>query len=124
MCAINGFNFPDKELIFKMKQFTLNRGPDAEGLYIDDSITIYHNRLSILDLNKSADQPMSYKNYIISFNGEIYNYKDLKDSLTKFGYKFKTNSDTEVLVNAYEHWKDKCFNYLDGMWATAIYDFK
>ena len=66
MCAINGFNFPDKELIFKMKQFTSNRGPDAEGLYIDDSITIYHNRLSILDLNKSADQLMSYKNFIIS----------------------------------------------------------
>ena len=66
MCAINGFNFPNRELILKMKKFTSNRGPDAEGLYIDSNITIYHNRLSILDLNKNADQPMSYKNYIIS----------------------------------------------------------
>ena len=66
MCAINGYNFPDNNLILKMKEFTSNRGPDAEGLYIDENITIYHNRLSILDLNKTADQPMSYKNLIIS----------------------------------------------------------
>lgn len=57
MCAINGFNFPNKELIIKMKEFTKNRGPDAEGLYIDDNITIYHNRLSIIDLEKNQINP-------------------------------------------------------------------
>ena len=122
MCAINGFNFPDKDLIFKMKQFTSNRGPDAEGLYIDDSITIYHNRLSILDLNKSADQPMSYKNYIISFNGEIYNYKNLKDDLIKFGYKFKTNSDTEVILHMFDKYNIEAFKKLSGIFAICIWD--
>ena len=122
MCAINGFNFPDRELIFKMKKFTSNRGPDAEGLYIDSSITIYHNRLSILDLNKSADQPMSYKNYIISFNGEIYNYKELKYSLTKFGYKFKTNSDTEVILHMFDKYNIEAFKKLSGIFAICIWD--
>ena len=64
------------------------------------------------------------KRYLTVFNGAIYNFKEIKNFLIKKNFIFKTNSDTEVLVNAYEHWKDKCFNYLDGMWATAIYDFK
>ena len=122
MCAINGFNFPDKELIFKMKQFTSNRGPDAEGLYIDSNITIYHNRLSILDLNKNADQPMSYKNYIISFNGEIYNYRELRSSLIKFGYKFKTNSDTEVILHLFDKYNIEAFKKLSGIFAICLWD--
>ena len=78
MCGINGFNFPDNKLIHKMKKFTANRGPDAEGIYIDEYITISHNRLSILDLSENANQPMSYKNLIISYNGEIYNFRTLR----------------------------------------------
>ena len=122
MCAINGFNFPDKELIIKMKQFTSNRGPDAEGLYIDDNVTIFHNRLSILDLNKNSDQPMSYKNYIISFNGEIYNYKELKNDLIRFGYKFKTNSDTEVILHLFDKYNIEAFKKLSGIFAICIWD--
>lgn len=122
MCAINGFNFPDRELILKMKKFTSNRGPDAEGLYIDSNITIYHNRLSILDLNKNADQPMSYKNYIISFNGEIYNYRELRSSLIKFGYKFKTNSDTEVILHLFDKYNIEAFKKLSGIFAISIWD--
>ena len=122
MCAINGFNFPDRELILKMKKFTSNRGPDAEGLYIDSNITIYHNRLSILDLNKNADQPMSYKNYIISFNGEIYNYRELRSSLIKLGYKFKTNSDTEVILHLFDKYNIEAFKKLSGIFAISIWD--
>ena len=122
MCAINGFNFPNKELIIKMKEFTANRGPDAEGLYIDDNITIYHNRLSIIDLDKKSDQPMSFKNFIISFNGEIYNYKELKIELIKYGYKFKTNSDTEVILHLFEKYNVKAFKKLSGIFALCIWD--
>jgi len=122
MCAINGFNFPDKDLIFKMKEFTSNRGPDAEGLYIDDNITLYHNRLSILDLSKNSDQPMSYKNYIISFNGEIYNFKELKKDLVKFGYRFKTNSDTEVILHLFDKYNVEAFKKLSGIFAICIWD--
>ena len=122
MCAINGFNFPDNNLILKMKEFTSNRGPDAEGLYIDENITIYHNRLSILDLNKKADQPMSYKNFIISFNGEIYNYKELKNKLEKFGYNFKTNSDTEVILNLFDKYNIDSFSMLSGIFSICIWD--
>ena len=122
MCAINGFNFPNKELIIKMKEFTKNRGPDAEGLYIDDNITIYHNRLSIIDLEKKSDQPMSFKNFIISFNGEIYNYKELKLELIKCGYKFKTNSDTEVILHLFDKYNIKAFKKLSGIFAICIWD--
>ena len=122
MCAINGFNFPNKELIIKMKEFTANRGPDAEGLYIDNNITIYHNRLSILDLDKKSDQPMSFKNFIISFNGEIYNYKKLKIELIKYGYKFKTNSDTEVILHLFDKYNVKAFKKLSGIFAISIWD--
>ena len=63
------------------------------------------------------------KRYIISFNGEIYNFKTLKQALRSKGHKFYTNSDTEVLVNAFSFWGNKCFNYFDGMWAAGFYDF-
>mgnify|MGYP001175018326 CR=1 FL=1 len=122
MCAINGYNFPDNNLILKMKEFTSNRGPDAEGLYIDENITIYHNRLSILDLSKTADQPMSYKNFIISFNGEIYNYKELRNELIKFGYNFKTNSDTEVILNLFDKYNIESFSKLSGIFSICIWD--
>ena len=85
MCGINGFNFSDKELIKKMMAFTKNRGPDANGIYSENEVTISHDRLSIIDLTSKANQPMNYKNYIISFNGEIYNYKNLKKELEETG---------------------------------------
>jgi asparagine synthase (glutamine-hydrolysing) len=122
MCAINGFNFPDRNLIFKMKQFTSNRGPDAEGLYIDGNVTIFHNRLSIIDPEEKANQPMSYKNFIISFNGEIYNYKKLRSDLIKLGYKFKTKSDTEVILHLFDKYKTEAFKKISGIFAICIWD--
>jgi len=122
MCAINGFNFPDRNLIFKMKQFTSNRGPDAEGLYIDENVTIFHNRLSIIDPEEKANQPMSYKSFIISFNGEIYNYKKLRSDLIKLGYKFKTKSDTEVILHLFDKYKTEAFKKISGIFAICIWD--
>tara|TARA_B100000900_G_C20587184_1_gene720082 strand:+ start:864 stop:2645 length:1782 start_codon:yes stop_codon:yes gene_type:complete len=122
MCAINGFNFPDKNLILKMKQFTSNRGPDAEGLYMDENVTIFHNRLSIIDPEENANQPMGYKNFIISYNGEIYNYKELRSDLIKLGYKFKTNSDTEVILHLFDRYKTEAFRKISGIFAICIWD--
>ena len=80
MCAINGFNFRDKGLILKMNKITAHRGPDGTGVFVDENISLGHNRLSIIDLSKQANQPMkSYDDkQVIVFNGEIYNFKDLK----------------------------------------------
>ena len=122
MCAIIGFNFPDRDLILKMRQFVSNRGPDAEGIYIDENMTIFHNRLSIIDPGKNSNQPMIYNNFIISFNGEIYNYKKLKNDLIKLGYRFKTNSDTEVILLLFDKYGVEAFNKISGIFAISIWD--
>jgi len=122
MCAINGFNFRDKGLILKMNKITAHRGPDGTGVFVDENISLGHNRLSIIDLSKQAGQPM--KSYdgkqVIVFNGEIYNFKDLKKGLND--YPFKTNSDTEVILAAYRKWGYKCLEKFNGIFAFAIWD--
>ena len=122
MCAINGFNFPDKNLILRMKQFTSNRGSDAEGLYMDENITIFHNRLSIIDPEKNSNQPMIFKDLVISFNGEIYNYKILRNELINLGYTFKTKSDTEVILLLFDKFGIEAFNKISGVFAICIWD--
>ncbi|KKS24988.1 MAG: Asparagine synthetase [Candidatus Jorgensenbacteria bacterium GW2011_GWF2_41_8] len=105
MCAINGFNFKDEGLILKMNQATRHRGPDGTGIFLGEKISLGHNRLSIIDLSDAANQPMfsSDGNLVISFNGEIYNFREIKREFEDF-YKFKTNSDTEVILAAYQKW--------------------
>ena len=122
MCGINGFNFSDKELIKKMMAFTKNRGPDANGIYSENEVTISHDRLSIIDLTSKANQPMNYKNYIISFNGEIYNYKNLKKELEETGESFNTNSDTEVILRLFDKFGVESFKRLSGIFAVCIWD--
>jgi len=128
MCGIAGFvnNKDDKKTIIKkMTDRIIHRGPDAEGFYIDDDIALGHRRLSIIDLSK-GDQPIynEDKSVVVVFNGEIYNYVEIKDELEKKGHKFKTNCDTEVLVHGYEEWKENLPKKLRGMFAFAIYDIK
>ena len=128
MCGIAGFinDKKDKKKIIKdMTDRIIHRGPDAEGFYIDDNIALGHRRLSIIDL-KGGDQPIynEDKSIVIIFNGEIYNYLELKDELIKKGHKFKTKCDTEVLVHGYEEWKEDMPKKLRGMFAFAIYDIK
>lgn len=122
MCAINGFNFKDRGLIDRMNAATLHRGPDGTGVYIDEQISLGHNRLSIIDLSHIADQPMfsSDGNLVIVFNGEIYNFQELKQELTT--YDFKSSSDTEVLLAGYEAWGVELFKKCNGMFALAIFD--
>ncbi len=132
MCGIAGIiNIdPNKIQVAALKQMTdsiAHRGPDGEGFWIsDDANTAFgHRRLSIIDLSNEAAQPMHYLNrYTIIFNGEIYNYVELKNDLLKKGYKFKTQSDTEVLMALYDAEKENCFQFIDGMFSFAIHDNK
>jgi len=130
MCGIAGIISPDSSLISanrlkKMTEVISHRGPDGEGFWINDNgnTGFAHRRLSIIDLSEAAAQPMHYHNrYTIIYNGEIYNYIELKEILKDKGYLFRTQSDTEVLLAAYDCYKEKCLNYFDGMFAFAIWD--
>lgn len=127
MCGITGFigNCENNEKTIKdMMESIKHRGPDGNGFYTDDYATLGHVRLSIIDV-KGGIQPMysSDKNYCIVFNGEIYNYIELKEELKK-KYKFKTNSDTEVLLYSYIEYKEKMLDKIRGMFSFVIYDKK
>lgn len=101
-----------------------HRGPDAEGLWQEDGVTLGHRRLAILDLSDNGRQPMSYDGgrYQIIFNGEIYNFIEIREELTKKGYTFKSDSDTEVVLASFLEWKEECLQKFNGMWAIAIWD--
>ena len=102
------------------------RGPDSEGYYFkrnkNFSISVGHKRLSILDISKRSDQPFKYKNFVLFFNGEIYNYLDIKKKLEDNGYIFETTSDTEVLIKSFDFWGISCVKYFNGIFAFVIYD--
>lgn len=126
MCGIAGFvnNKKNKEQnLKKMLKRIVHRGPDSEGMYIDDNVALGHRRLSIIDLN-TGGQPMYNEDssIVIVFNGEIYNYMELKEDLIKAGHIFKTTSDTEVLIHAYEEYKDSMLQKLRGMFTFVIWD--
>ena len=99
-----------------------HRGPDHTGLIEHNDIKMLFNRLSIIDLSVSANQPFKHKNYIMIFNGEIYNYLEIKNELIKLGHKYITESDTEVLLKAYVQWGKECLKKLEGMFAFCIYN--
>lgn len=109
--------------IKKMNQRIIHRGPDDEGYYQDDDITMGFRRLSIIDLERGG-QPLSYddKRYWITFNGEIYNYVELREELQAEGYTFATSSDTEVILAMYKKYGEEIVNYLRGMFAFVIWD--
>lgn len=111
--------------IRKMTDVIAHRGPDGDGCWISPNgdVGLGHRRLSIIDLSHEADQPMHYLGrYTIVFNGEIYNYIELKSVLIQQGYQFKTQSDTEVLMALYDRDKEKCLQLLDGMFSFVLYD--
>ncbi len=124
MCGIAGyFGEGDKEILEKMIDLINYRGTDDKGFYINSQIGLGHRRLSIIDL-KGGHQPISSEDERIQviYNGEIYNYEELKEELIKFGHKFKTNSDSEVIVHSYEEWGCDCFSKFNGMFSIAIWD--
>jgi asparagine synthase (glutamine-hydrolysing) len=127
MCGIAGIVAFKKNIdlpgtIRRMTDAMAHRGPDADGFYTNDSIALGHRRLSIIDLSTAANQPIAdyTGRYQIIFNGEIYNYRDVKKLLPD--YPFSTNSDTEVLLAAYSKWGVDCLPYLKGMFAFVIWD--
>tara|TARA_A100001388_G_scaffold269562_1_gene246025 strand:+ start:1298 stop:3121 length:1824 start_codon:yes stop_codon:yes gene_type:complete len=125
MCGILGSIPRSNNKIFKKSLNKLNhRGPDGEGIYhFKDEISLGHKRLSVIDLSDNGYQPMSkYDRYYLIFNGEIYNYLELKKELEGKGYLFKSRSDTEVLLYSFIEWGSDCVNRLNGMWAFAIWD--
>ncbi|WP_169754217.1 asparagine synthase (glutamine-hydrolyzing) [Campylobacter curvus] len=130
MCGIAGFVDFRKRLdradLVDMTDALSYRGPDDSGyeIYKNDffHVGLGHRRLSILDLSPFGHQPMRYENLSIVFNGEIYNFKDIRAELIKFNYKFSSNSDTEVILKAFHKWGKECLNKFRGMWAFAIYD--
>ena len=126
MCGINGFNWEDKELIEKMTNEISHRGPDQYGYFTNDKVSLGHRRLSIIDLSEKGRQPMSNEEESIwvIYNGEIYNFKEIRKDLEKKGHKFKSDSDTEVIIHSYEEYGPGCVNFFNGMFAFAIYDSK
>lgn len=132
MCGIAGIISPNslevnEDLLQSMAKALAHRGPDGQKHWINDegNIGFAHRRLSIIDLSDAAAQPMHYLNrYTIVYNGEIYNYIEIKEELRKHGYSFSTQSDTEVILAAYDYWKSECVQQFDGMFAFAIWDEK
>lgn len=124
MCGINGFNFIDRGLIHEMNETTKHRGPDDMGAFLSANYSLGHNRLSIIDLSQAGHQPMHSKDkrYTIVYNGEIYNYLDIKKELIAKGYTFVSDTDTEVILCAYEEWGSDCLEKFNGMFAFAILD--
>jgi asparagine synthase (glutamine-hydrolysing) len=134
MCGINGILSISKNVcddpiackIQKMNDLIFHRGPDSQGIFINDAICLGFRRLSIIDLSSAANQPMlsNDEKIVIVFNGEIYNYIEIKWELVNKGYVFKTHSDTEVIINSYIEYGERCVERFNGMWAFAIYDFR
>ncbi len=128
MCGIAGCIDPNldknrKTLVGQqMLKRIVHRGPDATKSYADDFVFLGHNRLSIIDLSEEADQPFVCDNLIMVYNGEVYNYLEIKIELEELGYNFITKSDTEVILKSYKEWGKTCVDRFVGMWALAIYD--
>ena len=128
MCGISGVinrssNRVEKSLIESLTDIIKHRGPDGFGYYFGTNFAFGHRRLSIIDLSINGHQPMNYLDkYWITYNGEIYNYIELRNELIGFGYNFQTDSDTEVILAAYDYWKVDCLQHFNGMWSFAIYD--
>lgn len=142
MCGINGFNFSSKDLITSMNNSIIHRGPDDVGSYITNNLSLGHVRLSIVDISEAGHQPMFYSKllgasnkkfnseniskseYSLIYNGEIYNFVEIKDELKTLGYTFSTKCDTEIILAAYDCWGEECVNKFNGMWAFALFDYK
>ncbi|MCD4663927.1 MAG: asparagine synthetase B, partial [Bacteroidales bacterium] len=101
MCGINGFNWTDRDLINKMNKCIKHRGPDVDGIFVGDYLSLGHTRLSILDLSERGNQPMTNEDESlwITYNGEIYNFQILREKLENRGYIFNSKTDTEVILH-------------------------
>lgn len=131
MCGIVGLVNLNQEpasavLIRKMTDKIAHRGPDGEGQYVDGPVGLGHRRLAIIDLSAAGRQPMQTRDgrYVISYNGEVYNFRELKTELESLGHQFRSRTDSEVVLNAFAQWGTECVHRLNGMFAFAILDRK
>jgi len=129
MCGIAGQycldgNIPDKQLLAIMSERLTHRGPDGEGTHITGPVALAHRRLAIIDLSEDGLQPMTSEDSTLwlVFNGEIYNFVELRKELIEKGHRFHSKSDTEVILHAYEEWGHACLTRFNGMWAFALWD--
>lgn len=124
MCGISGFNWSDCELIQEMNRVNKNRGPDFQDYYSDDAVSLGHTRLAIVDLSCHGNQPLRNEDNTLFLiqNGEIYNFKELRSELLDKGHIFSSETDSEVIIHAYEEWGIDCLNRFNGMWAFCLYD--
>ena len=127
MCGITGLinldgNAISPVILKKMTDAIKHRGPDGEGQWIEGNVGLGHRRLAIIDLSPGGHQPMISQDhrYILSYNGEIYNYQELRIELEAEGIWFRSNTDTEVVLNAYAKWGTKAFLKFNGMFALSI----
>lgn len=129
MCGIAGIvNFENRSVegsdIKRMLDKIRHRGPDGEGVFTHERVGLGHRRLSIIDLTEGGNQPMERDGLMLTYNGEIYNYLELKEELRQLGHQFHTTSDSEVLLAAYIQWGESCTTRFNGMWSFAILDRK
>ena len=131
MCGIAGFTSfqhktGDKTTLQAMGQAIYHRGPDAGSEFLDENIGLCHRRLSIIDLSSAGTEPMhSFNNdYVIVFNGEIYNYLEHREALINKGYQFNTHTDTEVILALYQEYGEKLLDHINGMFAFSLWDKK
>ncbi|MDH3605111.1 MAG: asparagine synthase (glutamine-hydrolyzing), partial [Candidatus Tectomicrobia bacterium] len=124
MCGIAGFSWQDEALVSTMTQTLAHRGPDQYGVYTDAGVSLGHRRLSIIDLSEHGRQPMSNEDGTVwvTYNGEIYNFPELRRTLEAKGHTFRSRTDTEVIVHAYEEYGPTCVQRFNGMFAFAIWD--
>lgn len=140
MCGINGATAASLDTLKKMNDALSHRGPDASGVFHDEHVSLGHRRLAVVDLSEGGVQPMGYQKefgassevfhpdsykeskYVLVFNGEIYNYEEIRAHLQSTGYVFRTESDSEIILAAYDAWGEACVTHFNGMWAFAIYD--
>lgn len=126
MCGIFGVinKKIDYDLAKKCLDTIAHRGPDSDGIWQENGVTLGHRRLAILDLSEKGRQPMSYAEgrYMLVFNGEIFNFIEVRDELEKLGYRFASDADSEVILAAYDKWGSECVSRFNGMWSFLIYD--
>src|SRR3954447_24565233 len=131
MCGITGWIKLDKKdsapnseaVLHSMCERIVHRGPDSEGLWVDDRVALGMRRLSIIDL-KTGDQPVFNcdRSVVVMMNGELYNYREVRAELEKRGHKFETKTDTEILPHLYEEYGDAMVDHVNGMFAFALWD--
>jgi asparagine synthase (glutamine-hydrolysing) len=129
MCGITGIFHPtgtpdiDRDLLVRMNESQHHRGPDAGAIHVEPRVGLGHRRLSIIDV-ATGQQPLWNEDHSVGviFNGEIYNFQELEPELAALGHQFRTRSDTEVIVHAWEAWGEDCVKRFRGMFAFALWD--